>query len=200
MKIMGQSILTESQMKKLLRRVNPDAPEDIEKMYLEEGALEGVRGDIAFCQAIHETGYFRFRGIAKIEWHNPAGLGVTGSPDKGARFPDWRTGVRAQIQHLKAYAVKNPTFAAPLVDPRYENVKKAGYIGSAPEWEALNGKWAVPGTRYGQSILAIYEEALSIKTDDVDEKVKQLTAELEALKIENKRLQCIIDNIKSLVV
>lgn len=186
--IMGESELTVEQMRKFLRDINPDAPE-VEQLFLDEGNTEGVRGDIAFCQAIHETDYFRFTGTAKIEWNNPAGLGVTGPAGVGNRFPDWRTGIRAQIQHLKAYAVKHPTFANPIVDPRYEAVKNAGYIGTAPTWTDLSGKWAYPGKTYGQSILKIFDRVKSIVVDSDSEKVKLLTQENEALKNENRELK-----------
>ncbi len=186
--IMGEPELTVEQMRKFLRDINPKAPE-IEQLYLEEGNIEGVRGDIAFCQAIHETDYFRFTGTAKIEWNNPAGLGVTGPAGVGARFPDWRTGIRAQIQHLKAYAVKNPTFKYPLVDPRYEAVKNAGYIGTAPTWTDLNGKWAYPGKTYGQAILALYDKVRAIPVDSDSDKVKLLTEQVKCLTDENRQLK-----------
>ena len=188
--IMGQSVLTEAQMAAFLRKINPEAPEGIEKIYLEEGQAEGVRGDIAFCQAIHETDYFRFTGTAKIEWHNPAGLGVTGPAGVGARFPDWRTGVRAQIQHLKAYAVKNPVFANALVDPRYDALVRAGYLGTAPRWIDLNGKWAYPGTTYGQAILALFEKIQDIEIDN--DRIKELIEE-------NKRLNALLNEIQSIL-
>jgi hypothetical protein len=186
--IMGESELTVEQMRKFLRSVNPDAPE-VEQLFLDEGNTEGVRGDIAFCQAIHETDYFRFTGTAKIEWNNPAGLGVTGPAGVGARFPDWRTGIRAQIQHLKAYAVKNPTFKYPLVDPRYEAVKNAGYIGTAPTWTDLNGKWAYPGKTYGQAILKIFDRVKLIEVDSDSDKVKLLTEQVKSLTDENRQLK-----------
>jgi hypothetical protein len=201
--IMGEPDLTVEQMRKFLREINPNAPQGIEEIYLEEGKAEGVRGDIAFCQAIKETDYFRFTGLAKIEWCNPAGLGVTGQivngEPVGCKFPDWRTGIRAQIQHLKAYAVKNPTFKNPLVDPRYEAVKKAGYIGTAPLWTDLNGKWAYPGKTYGQSILKLFDRVKSIQIDSDSEIIKLLNKDIERLRNENKRLQDIIEKIKEAV-
>lgn len=190
--IMGEPVLTEAQMSAFLRKINPEAPEGIEGIYLGEGQSEGVRGDIAFCQAIHETNYFRFTGTAKIEWCNPAGLGVTGPAGVGARFTDWRTGVRAQIQHLKAYAVRNPVFAYALVDPRYDALLEAGYLGTAPKWIDLNGKWAYPGTTYGQAILSLYEKIKAIEVDNNDTQIKLLTEE-------NKRLKELLDEIQSIL-
>lgn len=140
------------------------------KLYLEEGAAEGVRGDIAFCQAVHETGYFAFGGDVIPEQHNYAGLGTTGGGVKGCYFPDDRTGVRAQIQHLKGYATAEQ-LKNPCVDPRYSLISPHG---KARTVEELSGKWAVPGydtkkytslddaldagETYGQRILRIYEE------------------------------------------
>jgi N-acetylmuramoyl-L-alanine amidase len=57
--------------------------------------------------------------------------------------------VLAHLQHLYAYASTKPlTDGYPLVDPRFNHVAR----GSAPTWVGFNGKWAVPGTTYGQSI------------------------------------------------
>ncbi len=159
--IMGKTQATAYQMDTFLRKVNPDAP-DVAQIYLEEGEIEGVRGDIAFAQAVKETNYFRFTGIARPEWYNPAGLGVTGQKDSsgnyvGNKFPDWRTGIRAQIQHLKAYASKEP-LKQPCVDQRFHLVTR----GVAPNWEDLNGRWAVPGTAYGQDIIKIWQEILKV--------------------------------------
>jgi len=123
--------------------------------YLEEGADEGVRGDIAFCQAVKETGNFQYGGDVRPEQNNYCGLGATGGVP-GLSFPDMRTGARAHIQHLVAYADANATEAGlthPLVDPRFRFVTPKG---KAPRWVDLNGKWAVPGVGYGESILSIY--------------------------------------------
>lgn len=191
--IMGKSELSVEQMRKFLREINPNAPE-IEQLYLDEGEIEGVRGDIAFCQAIHETNYFRFTGTAKIEWHNPAGLGVTGPAGVGNRFPDWQTGVRAQIQHLKAYATDD-TLNKPCVDQRFHLVSR----GSAPNWIDLNGKWAYPGTTYGQAILSLYDKVRLIQIDTESEKVKLLTNQIESLNNENERLRELLNDIEDIL-
>ena len=77
---------------------------DLVTYYVEEGKAEGVRGDLAFAQAIIETGYFSST-IAQTK-NNFAGIGAVDTDPLGgaATFPDARTGVRAQIQHLRAYA------------------------------------------------------------------------------------------------
>jgi N-acetylmuramoyl-L-alanine amidase len=129
--------------------------------YLTEGKAEGIRGDIAFCQACKETGYFAFTGIAQPEWNNFCGLGVTGAKGVGNQFKDAQTGVRAHIQHLKAYASKD-TLNQECVDVRFKYVSR----GIAPSWEDLDGRWAVPGKNYGEDIYSMFEKALSYP--DVD--------------------------------
>ncbi len=131
---------------------------DLATMFVEEGAREGVRGDIAFAQSIVETGYFGFSASVPPETHNYSGIGATGGGVRGAPFPDARTGVRAQVQHLRAYA--DPTVRsardlhAPLVDPRF------GYVvpnaRTAPCWEHFgSGVWAEDPTGYGAKVLAV---------------------------------------------
>lgn len=172
--IMGTSVATADQLNALLLSVNPQAAEylHLSEIFLEEGEKEGVRGDGAFCQSLIETGYFRFGGDVRPGQHNYAGLGAVGGVP-GLSFADDRTGIRAQIQHLKAYAS-----AAPLqqecVDPRYGYVSK----GCAPTFEQLSGKWAVPGytghasleaaraakDSYGDHIAQLIERAVKMET------------------------------------
>jgi peptidoglycan hydrolase-like protein with peptidoglycan-binding domain len=143
--IMGQAECTADQMYEYLLKHNPtpkltDSAYNLVQSFLAEGASEGVRGDIAFAQSIHETGFFGFGGDVKPEQNNFAGIGATGGGAGGATFPDIATGIRAQIQHLKAYASTEALKLA-CVDPRYSLVTK----GVAPNLEDLAGKWAVPG-------------------------------------------------------
>ena len=96
-----------------------------------------------------ETGWLQFGGDVKSDQFNFAGIGATGGGVPGNSFPDVRTGIRAQVQHLKAYASTDPLNNA-CVDPRFHYVKR----GSAPTMEQLAGKWAT-GTGYGESLRAI---------------------------------------------
>lgn len=181
--IMGKSVATAEQLNALLLSENPRATGylHLAKIFLEEGAKEGVRGDGAFCQSMIETGYFKFGGDVRPGQHNYAGLGATGGVP-GLSFPDDRTGIRAQIQHLKAYA-STETLRHECVDPRYKYVKK----GCAHTFESLSGKWAVPGfagypsleaarvakDSYGDHIAELLEHATKIvvatSQPDVDE-------------------------------
>jgi len=133
------------------------------QIYIQEGAAEGVRGDVAFIQSVLETGWFRMGGSVPASYNNFAGLGATDGGGTPARFPDARTGVRAQIQHLRAYADNTATRCAvpplhnPCVDPRFNLVSPKG---KAPTWNVMgNGNWAT-STTYAQKILSLYAEML----------------------------------------
>lgn len=93
--------------------------------YISEGQAEGIRGDIAFAQSCLETGNFTFRDSAvTIGQNNFCGLGVIDNGMKGASFDTPQLGIRAQIQHLKAYANHEPLRNA-CIDPRFSLVSRA---------------------------------------------------------------------------
>lgn len=142
---------------------NATVPVDVMASYfVEEGAAEGVTGDVAFMQSVVETGWFRFNGSVPASFNNFAGIGATDSNPAPAIFGDARTGVRAQIQHLRAYADPTaltctvPPLRNPCVDPRFALVLPKG---KAPTWNQMgNGNWATAST-YATSILTLFNEA-----------------------------------------
>lgn len=80
--------------------------ETSDPVHISEGKTEGVRGDIAFAQSCLETGNFTFNGSAvTLDQNNFAGIGVTKNGMKGNSFSHPWIGIRAQIQHLKAYPI-----------------------------------------------------------------------------------------------
>lgn len=130
---------------------------DFATICCEEGSAEGVDPAVLFCQSMHETGWLQFGGLVQPWQCNFGGLGATGTGVYGAVFPDVRTGLRAQVQHLKCYASILP-LNYPLVDQRWDAVIEKWGRGSAPCVEDLNGKWAVPGENYGQRIVSLMRE------------------------------------------
>lgn len=169
--IMGEAHATAQQMALFCRSKNAEPKltsctlEQLAEIFLEEGKAEGVRGDVAFAQSLHETGYFKFGGIVLPSQNNYAGIGALNGNATGqaATFPDPRTGVRAQIQHLKAYASTEPLVNT-CVDPRFSLVTR----GSAPyvEWlgaaDNPNGKgWAVPGSGYGANVVKLLGQIMA---------------------------------------
>ncbi len=169
-KIMGKSTLTAQQMADFVKAKNPEnirlkeiSVQELAELYLEEGRIEGIRGDVAFAQALKETGYFTYGGDVKPEQHNYTGIGTTGKGVKGHYFTSPVEGVRVQIQHLKAYSSTNE-LNNPLIDPRFKYVKR----GSAKTWSQLHGKWAMQrGGNYGDEILSIYNEMSKVPVINV---------------------------------
>ena len=123
------------------------------KTLITEASFEGVRPEVLFAQVMIETGWLRFGGSVSAGQCNFGGLGSTGSGVAGASFDSVGIGLRAQTQHLKAYASTDPLLGD-CVDPRFSMVKR----GSAQYLTQLNGKWAVPGKGYGEHITLIARE------------------------------------------
>lgn len=142
---------------------NTDAPtiQAFCQLYWEECVSEGVKPEVAFCQAMKETGFLRFKADVKITQFNFAGIGATGGGEPGNTFSNVREGIRAQVQHLKAYASKEALKNA-CVDPRYAYVTKgcAAYVEWLGQKENPSGKgWAVD-ENYGYSIKKDYIQKL----------------------------------------
>ena len=169
--IMGKSSVTEEDMIRYFQasgKVYPadalakggaESLETFCRIYIEEAEAEGIRPEVAFAQTMKETGFLQYGGDASIEQFNFAGLGTTGGGVPGNSYPDVRTGVRAQIQHLKAYATTDVLSQA-CVDERYEYVIK----GSAPyvEWLGKNenpeGQGWATAEGYGYSIVEMIQK------------------------------------------
>ena len=152
--IMGEPEIDARSMTEFIRRHNPNFDSEIAEAYYNIGCRYGVRGDIAICQAILETGWFQFSSGTAVtaDQHNYCGLGVTEALSRGATFATIEEGVTAQIQHLYAYASRRGLpDGETVVDPRYTYVPR----GVAPTWESLSGRWAV-NKEYGNRILNLY--------------------------------------------
>lgn len=154
--IMGSSVLTAAQLTTYIKKYNADFDPSIATAFIDIGKIYGIRGDVACCQSILETGWFKFIGSSvKPEQHNYCGLGATGNGAPGCNFATVEAGVEAQIQHLFAYASTNEVPSGrTLYDPRFKYVTR----GCAPRWVDLNLKWC-SGSDYGEKILAIYQKA-----------------------------------------
>ena len=133
---------------------------DFAAIAYDEAVAEGVSPELVFTQAMKETGWLGFGGDVSVDQFNFAGIGAVGGGAGGASFPDVRTGLRAQVQHLRAYADAGATassLATPLVDPRFSYVSK----GSAPYVEYLgvqenpNGTGWATARNYGYDIIAM---------------------------------------------
>ena len=164
-KIMGTAVATAERMKTYLKAKNPKAAQsvlDMIPLYLSEGKAEGVRGDIAFAQSCLETGNFTFSSSAvTLSQNNFCGMGVTSNGMKGNSFDTPQLGIRAQIQHLKAYASKD-SLKNTCIDPRFKYVTRgcAEYVEWLGQQENPQGKGWAAGTGYGEKILAILKAVI----------------------------------------
>ena len=165
-KIMGTAMATAEQMRTYIKAKNPNVAQsvlDMVPLYLSEGAAEGVRGDIAFAQSCLETGNFAFAGSAvTLDQNNFCGMGVTASGLKGNSFDTAQLGIRAQVQHLKAYASTEP-LKNECIDPRFKYVARG--CAEVVEWlgqqENPQGKGWATGAGYGEKIIAILKAILA---------------------------------------
>ena len=163
--IMGKAQATAEQMKAYLKKKNPSVPQpvlDMLPLYLSEGEMEGVRGDIAFAQSCLETGNFTFSGSAvTLSQNNFCGLGVTQRGRVGLSFDTPQLGIRAQVQHLKAYASTDKLRNA-LADPRFRYVTRgcAPYVEWLGQKENPQGKGWAAGEKYGEKILSILKAVM----------------------------------------
>ncbi|MGM3306915.1 hormogonium tapered terminus morphoprotein TftA [Anabaena sp. WFMT] len=158
--IISNGNTTEVQLQIFLKNNNENAIvqfPDIPKLYREEANIEGVNYDIAFCQMCLETGFLRFGSDIKPQQNNFAGLGAIGGGTEAASFPSARIGVRAHIQHLKAYASLEP-LVQQEVDPRFRFVTR----GISPSVDQLSGRWSADldyGTKIKAMFKRLYESA-----------------------------------------
>ena len=192
LKIIGKAQASAAQMQAYIKKVNPKVSDSVIKMislYITEGTQEGVRGDVAFAQSCLETGNFTFTGSAvTLNQNNFCGMGVTRTGVKGNSFKTPAEGIRAQIQHLQAYASTN-RLKNRCVDPRYTYVNR----GCAPyvEWlgiqENPKGQGWASGKNYGQKIINILNGILSIKASNKTSKTEKESVTMNIIKMISKK-------------
>lgn len=169
--ILGKSVLTAAELTDWFtstkRKTNSTVPiDELARLFIEEGSVEGVRADIAFAQSILETGSFQFPSGGQLNGidNNFAGIGACDSCPHGYVFPDARTGIRAQIQLLRNYADPTVT-AATLANPSVlQNFDRFGLRGNAARWSDLTHRWAT-ADGYGDKILLLYVDILKHATN-----------------------------------
>jgi N-acetylmuramoyl-L-alanine amidase len=122
------------------------------KIYWRLAPRRGVRPEVAYAQAAKETNFGRFTGVLDASFRNPCGLKVTaggGNYDPGAhkRFPSWRAGIAAHLDHMALYAGATGYPRRSTPDPRHFPFLR----GKARTVERLGGKWA-PSPSYGRDL------------------------------------------------
>lgn len=154
--------VTPGRLMAFLKSLNPNLDpryDELASHYMRHGEALGVRWDYAFFQMLLETGHLTYKGDVRADQNNFAGLGATGKGNRGERFPDIGTGVRAHIEHVVMYSgerVENP------VAERTRNIQDWNVLTS---WQRgfsrpitfadLSKKWAPTSRRYARDIQSI---------------------------------------------
>lgn len=209
--IMGTSEAKKEQMVSFALKGNkaPSLPnctiEELAKIFIEEAEIEGVRADVAWTQSIKETGYFKYGGIVLPEQNNYGGIGALNNNKTGqaARFESPRIGVRAQIQHLKAYASTEP-LKEKCVDPRFNLVNRgsAKYVEWLGYKDNPNGAgWAWPGEGYGYDIVKLLNKILNepINKEHWGEEIYQRLVK-KGIKFDEKRFDDPLTRAEAFVI
>ncbi|HEX2910791.1 MAG TPA: SH3 domain-containing protein [Chloroflexia bacterium] len=183
--IKGTSAVARDACKQLVLKRNPIAPLEVIDAYYDLESTWGIRADLLASQMFLETDYLR-SWWSQPPRRNMAGIGVTGEKSgqdphtdawafkpeentwyKGYSFPDWHSAVQAHFAHMSAYVYPDEHNNASHLDPRYSAARSQFAAKNWPPVEVLtdlNGKWAVPGTTYGQSIENVYNAMASLQT------------------------------------
>jgi hypothetical protein len=172
--VMGDSVLRATQLAAWFRSTGAvprlaagTTIDDVASLYVDEGQAEHVRGDLAFAQAIIETGSF-----SVAAGNNYSGIGVCDSCTGGYAFATPRDGVRAQIQLLRNYADPDST-AGRLANPPSPALygadpQKAVHLydtfflkGKAPLWNLMGGgNWATD-PKYAGKVVGVFDQMVS---------------------------------------
>lgn len=156
-----------------------DAVREIVEAYRNIGENVGMDWFVSLAQMCHETGNLTSFWSLRPQ-RNPAGIGVTGvwqnDPpadtngwafntqrnrwERGISFGSWAgEAIPAHLGRLLAYALRDDQ-----ANPNQYNLIQYALSfrgmsntnrGVATTWVGLNGKWAVPGTTYGQTLLSL---------------------------------------------
>lgn len=149
--ILGKPTATVLQMKEYARfHKGVEFFVELAELFYEVSVEYGVDPAVSFAQACKETAFGRYGGVLDRSFRNPGAIktakgGPNEDPCSHERFPSWRRGITAQVQHLALYAGKiiDPK---KIVDPRHFQTIR----GTAKTAQALSGKWAGPG--YGEDL------------------------------------------------
>lgn len=135
---------------------------DIPRIYWRIAPLLGIRPEVAYAQAAHETGFGRFGRAVTREHNNYCGLKVkspTGpddNPDAHAKFPTPEVGVTAHLEHLGLYAGGFGFPRSSPFDPRHFPF----LLGTGKTVEDLSGKWA-PASTYHTKIVTWVDDIIN---------------------------------------
>ncbi|HTK16220.1 MAG TPA: glucosaminidase domain-containing protein [Acidimicrobiia bacterium] len=181
--VMGPNLLNASQLARWFHAMH-SAPPNVPSLndnltllaqtFIDQGHVEGVRGDLAFVQSIIETGWFSYQGSqVPPDSNNFAGMNAYdgraalpncrhGDSAPSRCFPSARIGALTQMQLLRSYADATSRYL-----PNRLTSAPSDRVGAAPIWEYFGGHncpcgkliWA-SADDYGINIIKLYSKAL----------------------------------------
>jgi hypothetical protein len=157
-RIVGKGLCTVEQLGNFLDLNDPGALArfpDLPSLYVEESHTEGINADFAWVQMCVETRFLAPTAVNSFANNNFGGLGD--DRNDWASFASSRLGVRAHVQHLKAYSSHDDLVLEP-VSPRFESIRR----GVAPTFYQLVGRWSADdryALRLAAALRQLYEFA-----------------------------------------
>ncbi len=126
--------------------------------YWELATEVGLDPALVLAQVCEETGFLT-SAWSQVPNRNPAGIGITGEPGVGLKFPTWYVASVAHCGRLLAYALKpeqeTPRQHLLIVEALKWRPLPAEYRGSAPTIGHLGGgKWAAD-PEYARKVVEI---------------------------------------------
>jgi len=146
--LFGPSVCPAEKMHRYALRRNPQAPRAAE-LYARLGAECGIRGDVAFCQAMLDTKVWK-EAPAWAPGKTMAAR-VWGVEPAAWRETEMERFVRRHFQLLLEVAGDSKRKPFPFC------------------WEDLNRCWTVPGHHYGQDILAVWRSMMEWRLPELEE-------------------------------
>lgn len=160
--ILGASTLSAAQITAWWQRTHGSGmpigvdPATFVGWFIDHGAGEGVRGDLAFAQAVAETG--GFTNPDSVFYNNYAGIGHYDGAPHGIPFASPEVGVVADLQTLKEVATgSNGPFAEAKVAPNWGGRPAATWYLLGNQGGNDKGYWAsAPAADYWKGISGVY--------------------------------------------
>ena len=131
---------------------------DIIFIYFSEALAEKVNPLVAIAQMLYHTDYLQKKEITGKSY-NFGRLGINDLTRwERAVFVSRREGIRAHIQHIKAYSTREG-FSFDIVDPRYTILVKENLVGTKPTFPEMLSSWynAKESTRIKREIMGILD-------------------------------------------
>lgn len=157
--ILGPARCTAEEMRDYIARRNPEAP-DLAALYIAAGERHDLRGDLAYCHAVHETNAWRGRGAGgaaapALDW---LGGGMDWQERGAWNAEAAERSVESHMRRLLRYAAPE-RLASEAQDGHVAPQSRPAVRRRWTYWEELDGLWH-PARRDGSGTVAIWRRML----------------------------------------